>query len=371
MVARPTLIRPLAPPDPAAERRRRYDPRMPDDATPTAALPTTNRQVRLARRPHGPVTSDCFELAEAPVSALEEGQALLAVDYLSIDPTIRGWMERDTYLPAIPLGAPIRSGGIGHVIASRNEQYPVGAMVFGMPGWQEYAVLGPETQGMVVPDGIDPLDTLSVYGSTGMTAYFGLLDIGRPQDGDTVLVSGAAGATGSIVGQIAKLAECRVVGIAGGPEKCRRLTEELGFDAAIDYRSEDVGARIGELCPDGVDIFFDNVGGDILEAALDHLALGARVVLCGAISTYNDVEPRPGPRNLMNLVVQRARMEGFLVLDYVDRFAEAALQLGIWVAEGRIRHRADVVEGLEHAPEALDRLFSGANTGKVVVKVSA
>jgi hypothetical protein len=340
-----------------------------DTAAPDA-LPTVNRQVRLARRPQGPVRPDCFELAEAPVDPLGDGEALLRIDYLSIDPTIRGWMERDTYLPAIPLGAPVRSGGIGTVIASRNERYPVGATVFGMPGWQEYTVLGPDTEAMVLPDGIDPLDALSVYGVTGMTAYFGLLDIGRPQDGDTVLVSGAAGATGSIVGQIAKLLDCRVVGIAGGPDKCRSLVDELGFDAAIDYRNDDVSARIGELCPDGVDIFFDNVGGDILEAALDHLALGARVVLCGAISTYNDVEPRPGPRNLMSLVVQRSRMEGFLLLDYADRFAEAALQLAVWVGEGKIRHRVDVVDGLAHAPDALDRLFNGANTGKVVVRVA-
>lgn len=342
---------------------------MSDASAASAALPTTNRQVRLARRPHGPVTADCFDIGEVPVPDLAEGEALLRVDYLSIDPTIRGWMERDTYLPAIPIGDPIRSGVLGTVVASRSATYPVGATVFGMSGWQQYAVLGAGTEGMVLPDGIDPLDALSVYGATGMTAYFGLLDVGRPVAGETVLVSGAAGATGSIVGQIAKLQGCRVVGIAGGPAKCSWLVDELGFDAAIDYRSDDVGARIGELCPGGFDVFFDNVGGDILEAALDHLGRNARVVLCGAIATYNDTEPRPGPRNLMNLVVERARMEGFLVLDYVDRFAEAALQLAVWVTEGHIRHRTDVVEGLDHAPDALDRLFTGANTGKVVVAV--
>ena len=330
----------------------------------------TNRQILLRRRPTGPITDDCFELVETPVPEPAAGEAIVRVRYLSLDPTIRIWVERDSYLPAIALGDPVRSAGLGVVVESRNDDFPVGATVMGMLGWQDYAVVGGETAANVLPDGIEPTDALSVYGGTGITAYFGLLDVGKPAEGDTVLVSGAAGATGSVVGQIAKIKGCRVIGIAGTDDKCRWLVDELGFDAAINYRTEDVAARIGELCPDGIDVFFDNVGGSILEAALDHLALKARVVLCGSISSYNTAEEPPGPRNLMNLVVQRARMEGFLVLDYLDRFAEAALDLAVWVAEGKIQHRVDVVEGLEATPGAMNKLFDGTNVGKLVVHVA-
>ncbi len=330
-------------------------------------MSNTNHRITLAQRPQGPVGPECFATDDVPTPEPGPGEALVEVKWLSIDPTIRGWMSQDTYLPAIEIGEPIRAGGLGEVIASDNDDLPVGSMAFGMVGWQQYALVGEGTQ--VIPDGIEPEAALSVFGVTGLTAYWGLLDVGEPKEGDTVLVSGAAGATGSVVGQIAKIKGCRVVGIAGTPEKCAWLTDELGFDAAIDYRTDDVAAGIAEHCPDGIDVFFDNVGGDILEAALDNLAMNARVVLCGAIATYNDETPRPGPANLMNLVVMRARMEGFLILDYMDRATEAIMELAGWVLGGRLTYAVDVVEGLDNAPAAFDKLFTGANTGKVLVKL--
>jgi NADPH-dependent curcumin reductase CurA len=328
---------------------------------------TGNRRITLAHRPEGEVTADCFASDEADVPEPGPGEALVKVGWLSIDPTIRGWMAMDTYLPAIEIGEPIRSGGLGEVIASNNDDYPVGSTLFGMTGWQEYAVMGPGSN--PIPDGIDPTAALSVFGITGLTAYFGLLDVGRPVAGETVLVSGAAGATGSVAGQIAKIKGCRVVGIAGSDEKCAWLTDQLGFDAAINYRTEQVGAAIRAACPNGVDVFFDNVGGDILEAAIGNLALRGRVVLCGAIATYNDTEPRPGPNNLSLLISQRGRMEGFIILDYMNRANEAIGELAGWVMAGDVKFAVDVVDGLENAPAALDRLFTGANQGKVMVRL--
>ena len=328
---------------------------------------TGNRRITLAHRPAGEVTADCFASDEVDVPEPGPGEALVKVGWLSIDPTIRGWMAMDTYLPAIEVGAPIRSGGLGEVVASNNDDYPVGSTLFGMTGWQEYAVLGPGSN--PIPDGIDPTAALSVFGITGLTAYFGLLDVGRPVAGETVLVSGAAGATGSVVGQIAKIKGCRVVGIAGSAEKCAWLTDELGFDAAINYRTDDVRSAIRTACPNGVDVFFDNVGGDILEAALGNLALRGRVVLCGAIATYNDTAPRPGPNNLSLLISQRGRMEGFIILDYMSRANEAIGELAGWVMGGDVKFAVDVVDGLENAPSALDRLFTGANQGKVMVRL--
>ena len=328
---------------------------------------TGNRRITLAHRPAGEVTADCFASDEVDVPEPGPGEALVKVGWLSIDPTIRGWMAMDTYLPAIEVGAPIRSGGLGEVVASNNDDYPVGSTLFGMTGWQEYAVLGPGSN--PIPDGIDPTAALSVFGITGLTAYFGLLDVGRPVAGETVLVSGAAGATGSVAGQIAKIKGCRVVGIAGSAEKCAWLTDELGFDAAINYRTDDVRSAIRTACPNGVDVFFDNVGGDILEAALGNLALRGRVVLCGAIATYNDTAPRPGPNNLSLLISQRGRMEGFIILDYMSRANEAIGELAGWVMGGDVKFAVDVVDGLENAPSALDRLFTGANQGKVMVRL--
>lgn len=327
----------------------------------------TNRRITLAQRPSGAVTADCFAIDEVEIPTPGPGEALVKVGWLSVDPTIRGWMAMDTYLPAIEIGAPIRSGGLGEVIESNNDAYPVGSTLFGMTGWQQYAVMGAGSN--VIPDGIDPTAALSVFGITGLTAYYGLLDVGKPVAGETVLVSGAAGATGSVVGQIARIKGCRVVGIAGSDEKCAWLIDELGFDAAINYKTENVAQAIRAACPKGVDVFFDNVGGDILEAGLGNLAMHGRVVLCGAIATYNDEAPSPGPNNLTMLIINRGRMEGFIIIDYMDRAGEAIGELAGWVMSGELKFAVDVVDGLDNAPVALDRLFSGANQGKVMVRL--
>jgi NADPH-dependent curcumin reductase CurA len=258
---------------------------------------------------------------------------------------------------------------VAEVIDSRHRDYSPGDLVFGMFGWQEYA-LSAGAGVMRVPDGVGPTLALGVLGWTSLTAYFGLTEIGKPLPGETVVVSGAAGATGSVVGQLARLRGARVVGIAGGADKCDWLTSELGFDAAIDYRSEDLRARLKELCPDGIDVYWDNVGGEMLEAALARLAVGARVVFCGAISSYNASSPAPGPRNYMQLLIRRARVEGFLVFDYADRIDEALAQLVPLVESGRLRYREDIREGLDSAPAALGDLFTGAHGGKLLVHIA-
>jgi NADPH-dependent curcumin reductase CurA len=332
----------------------------------------SNRQWRLAKRPTGMVDESDFEFVSEPVGEIGEGEYLIRNVYISFDPAMRGWMEdRPSYIPPVQIGEVMRAGAVGEVVESKNADFAVGSFVQGLFGWQEYAVGGRGmTQGQPIPEGTPLTWPLSVTGITGLTAYFGLLDLGKPKAGETVLVSGAAGATGSVAAQIAKIQGCRAVGIAGGPEKCRWLTEQAGLDAAIDYKSEDVQARIRELCPKGVDVYFDNVGGEILDAALANLALRARVVMCGGISGYNEVEPPPGPRNLMNVVIQRARMEGFIVIDYAPRFAEASQQLARWVEEGKIVHQEDVQKGIENAPRTFQRLFRGENTGKQLLQVA-
>jgi len=338
----------------------------------TGPVTDTYRRILLASRPHGLVDGSNLSVDDSvAVPEPGEGQALVKVQHLSIDPTIRTWMDdAPGYLPPIGIGDVIRSGGIGEVVVSRTDALPVGATVFGMLGWQEFALAdGSDGSMTVVPPGIDPAVVLGVLGVTGMTAYFGLLDIGQPKPGDTVVVSGAAGATGSVVGQLARIKGAgTVVGIAGSDEKCAWLVDELGFDHAINYRTDDVAAGIRATCPGGIDIYFDNVGGEILDACLANLALRARVVLCGAISQYNEDHP-VGPRNYLQLIIKRARMEGFLILDYLDRFPAAQLEMAGWVMEGQIHYREHVVEGLERAGEALNLLFSGGNTGKVVVTV--
>jgi NADPH-dependent curcumin reductase CurA len=332
-----------------------------------------NRQWLLARRPKGMPKESDFEWREAPKPRPGDGEALVRVLYLSFDPTQRGWMEdRPSYMPPVAIGEPMRATGIGQVVESRSPDWKVGDFAQGLFGWQDYAVLRPGSPlgGTKLPPGVPLTWPLGVLGITGLTAYFGMLDLGQPKAGQTVVVSGAAGATGSVAGQIAKMVGCRVVGIAGGPEKCRWLTEKAGFDAAIDYKSEKVAARLRELCPRGIDVYFDNVGGEILDAALENLALRARVVLCGGISAYNETTPPPGPRNLMALVIQRARMEGFIVIDYLPRFAEGSAKLAEWVAAGKIVHAEDVQQGLENAPKTLLRLFTGKNLGKQILKVT-
>ena len=331
-----------------------------------------NRQWLLARRPHGLVQAEDFRWAEGPAPEPAEGEILVRNLYLSCDPTQRGWMSSDTYLPRVKIGEVMRSFAAGQVVKSRNPAFPVGQVVQGLLGWQDYAVTGSGAPASPVPIPPDvPIETgMSVLGLTGITAYFGLLEIGRLQAGETVVVSGAAGATGSAVGQIAKIKGCRVVGIAGGAEKCRYLTDELGFDAGIDYKSEDVAARLRRTCPQGIDVFFDNVGGEILDAALSRLAFHGRVVLCGAISRYNDTDQTPGPKNYLSLLIQRGRMEGFIILDFMSRAGEAVAALAGWLREGRLKDRVDVQHGLENAPSALARLFRGENRGKQLVKIA-
>jgi NADPH-dependent curcumin reductase CurA len=332
----------------------------------------THRVIKMAAHPTGALEDSDFELVDAPVPEPADGEALVRTLYLSLDPAIRVWMNGiDTYVPGIQVGDAMRAGGLGEVVQSRNPAYNEGDLVFGMMQWSDYCIAAAGTEGMMVVPRQEPLTALlSVYGVTGLTAYFGMFDVAQPKEGETVVVSGAAGAVGSIAGQIGKIIGCRVVGIAGGPEKCAWVTDELGLDACIDYKSEDVSARLRETCPDGIDVFFDNVGGEILDAVLAQINLHARIALCGAISQYDTAELSPGPRNFLNLIPQRGRVEGFILLDYRDRFPEGILQLVQWVQEGRIRYAEDVVEGLENAPAAFRTLFSGQNTGKLIVKVA-
>ena len=330
----------------------------------------TNRRWLLARRPRGMVGPGDFELVEQPVPEIGEGEILVRNLYLSCDPTQRGWIGRDTYLPAVKIGEIMRSIAAGEVLESRDDRYEPGQLVQGMLGWQDFAVVKPDSAAITpVPPGIAIEAALDVLGLNGLTAYFGLLDVGKAQPGETVVVSAAAGATGSAAGQIALIKGCHVVGIAGGPEKCRYV-RELGFHDVIDYKSEDVGARLRETCPKGVDVYFDNVGGDVLDAVLGRLAMRGRVVLCGAIARYNDTEAMPGPSNYLSLISQRGRMEGFIVIDFFDRAMEAIPELYTWMNEGRLKYRTDVVEGLENAPAALARLFKGENRGKQLVKLA-
>ncbi|MBV8520970.1 MAG: NADP-dependent oxidoreductase, partial [Acetobacteraceae bacterium] len=303
-----------------------------------------NRRWLLKTRPAGMLKDEDLDFVEEPVPEPAEGEILVRVQMLSCDPAQRGWLDRDTYVPVVKIGEVVRSLGAGRVVKSRHSGFREGDLVAGLVGWQDYAAINPTGVSGVTklpPD--TPLEkALSTLGLNGLTAYFGLLDIGRPQPGETVVVSGAAGATGSLVGQIAKIKGCRAVGIAGGAEKCRWLTEVAGFDAAIDYKAEQVGQKLGAVCPDGIDIYFDNVGGEILDAALARLALHGRVVLCGAISIYNATEPPPGPKNYLNLLLQRGRMEGFIVLDHYDRAQEAVGALARWMAEGKLKDQVDV-----------------------------
>jgi hypothetical protein len=331
-----------------------------------------NRRMVLAERPTGMVDESTVRLEETDVPEPGPGEALAQVRYVSIDPTIRTWMDdAPGYLPPIGIGEVVRSGGIAEVLSSSSELYEPGDLLFGMTGWQDYVIADAGERALQkLPPGVSPTAALGVLGITGMTAYFGMTDVGRVKEGDVVVVSGAAGATGSSAGQIAKLkGAAKVVGIAGGPRKCAWVVDELGFDAAIDYKNEDVAARLRETCPDGIDLYFDNVGGEILNACLAQLALRGRVVLCGAISSYNDRGRPAGPSNYAALIIRRGRMEGFLILDYFDRFPQAQAEVGAWLAAGQIKAAEHIVEGLQHTPQALNLLFTGGNTGKVIVQL--
>ncbi|MBN1653251.1 MAG: NADP-dependent oxidoreductase [Deltaproteobacteria bacterium] len=333
---------------------------------------TINRIWRLKKRPSGMVQRENFEWTEEPVAGIEEGQILVRNLYLSFDPTQRGWMAGPSYLPAIELGEVVRSIAVGQVVESRNPYFKPGDLVSGLLGWQDYCLLNKGSESALTKVSTKfpiPL-SMSVLGITGLTAYFGMLVVGEIKPGDRVVVSGAAGATGSIAAQIAKLKGGRVVGIAGGSQKCGWLRDEIELDGIVDYKSENVGPRINELLPEGVTLFFDNVGGKTLDTVLAHLSLNARVVLCGAISEYNSAQTQHGLTNYMNLIIQRAKMQGFIILDYANRFQEASDELLDWVKEGKIKYQIDLAEGLENAPETLQRLFSGLNRGKQLLKIA-
>jgi NADPH-dependent curcumin reductase CurA len=331
--------------------------------------PPVNRQWLLTKRPRGLIGPEHFQWNEAPAPEPGEGEVLVRNLCFSVDPTQRGWAAVDSYLPRVKLGEVMRAFAVGQVVSSRAPNVQAGQLFQGTFGWQDYCVTRPGRNLLPVPPGVPIQTALSALGYTGMTAYFGLLDVGKAVAGETVVVSGAAGATGSAVGQIAKLKGCRAIGIAGGADKCRYLREELGFDDAIDYKSENVASRLKDTCPKGIDVYYDNVGGKILEAALTYLAMHGRIVICGAISNYND-EDAPGPRNYLQLLIHRARMEGFVILDYAARFPEAQAALAGWLQEGKLKDRVDVQHGLENAPAALARLFTGANQGKQLLQIA-
>jgi NADPH-dependent curcumin reductase CurA len=330
-----------------------------------------NRQFRLAARPVGlPKRTDWALTEEAPKEPAA-GEVLVKVHYLSLDPAMRGWMnEGRSYIAPVELGAVMRAGGVGQVESSQHPGIKPGDFVSGTFGIQEYATLS--------GDHLLKLDTanvalptyLGVLGMPGMTAYFGLLDVGLPKSGETVVVSGAAGAVGTVVGQIAKIKGCRVVGIAGGADKCEYLVKGLGFDAAIDYKNSDLKQRLRETCPKNVDVYFDNVGGDMLDTLLTRMALHGRIVICGAISQYNSTTGVKGPSNYMSLLVNRARMEGMVVFDYAQRFPEAMREMAGWIKSGQLKSREHIVQGIESFPEALLKLFHGENTGKLVLQVN-
>jgi NADPH-dependent curcumin reductase CurA len=330
-----------------------------------------NRRWRLAARPVGLIKESDFALREEQVPTPKEGQVLIRNLYLSLDPTMRSWVsDVPTYFPPVPIGEVMWGTTIGVVEHSRNDQFREGTTVTGFLGWQDYALSNGEGLQALPHNAAIPLTAhFGLFGLVGITAYFGLLDIGKPQAGETLVVTAAAGAVGSLVGQIGKIKGCRVVGIAGSDEKCCWITDELGFDAAINYRTKHVLERLKQACPHGIDVHYENVGGRILDAALALINLRARIVLCGMISLYNNTRPEAGLYFLGSLIVKRARMEGFLVLDYLDRTQEALDDLMKWHAEGKLRYRVDVVEGLEQAPRAINKLFDGTNMGKLIVKV--
>jgi NADPH-dependent curcumin reductase CurA len=332
-----------------------------------------NRQILLRKRPVGVPAIGDFEATEAAPSLPGAGEVLLRNLYLSIDPAIRGWMsEAKSYLAPIEIGEPIRSGTLSQIVESKAEGWPAGQIVQALAAWESYSVVSPQMlHGKVKSiEGI-PLSTmLSVLGGTGLTAYFGLLEVGNPKQGETVLVSAAAGGVGSIVGQIAKVKACRAVGLTGSDEKCKWLTEELGYDVAINYKTTNLRGALKEACPEGIDVFFDSVGGEILNTALTRLNRHGRVVVCGAISQINETELQPGPSNYLQLLAKSARMEGFTTLDFASRYDEAREDLARWIHEGRVRYRDDIVEGLDEAPGHLLRLFSGEHRGKLLVKLA-
>jgi len=333
--------------------------------------PLTNAQWLLAARPQGEIRESDFEYREVPVPQLEEGEFRVRNIYLSLDPTNRIWMnDAASYLPKLELGEVMRGITLGVVEESRNPGFSSGEHVTGLLGWQRYTVSDATGVAKLPPIPLPLTAHHGLLGHIGFTAYWGLIDIGKPNPGETLVVSAAAGAVGSLAAQIGKILGMRVVGIAGSEEKCRWLREDLGLDGAINYRTENVAKALSQNCPDGIDVYFENVGGEILEAVLSQINLKARIVVCGLISQYNAQTPPPGPRNLGMILMRRARMEGFIVTDYLNRSQEAAMKLVGWALEGKLKYRIDLVQGLENAPSALKRLFTGGNQGKLLVQVS-
>lgn len=329
----------------------------------------TNRQILLRRRPNGLLSPEDSELVTTAAPVPADGEALLRTTYIGLDAAARTWLnDQPGYLPPVALGEVIRAAGIGEVVESRCDAYRVGDIVTTLTGFQEYSIIRDDVFSTVIPGETDQVAIMSVYGSSGATAYFGMTDIGRPQPGDTVVVSAAAGATGSVAGQIAKIAGARVIGIAGGVDKCRVVVEEFGFDACIDYKNDDLAVALKQHCPKGVNVYFDNVGGPILNAVLGRLAPKARVVLCGVISSYLTGE-HPGPANYVNLLAKTASMQGFNALEMWNRFDEAFADLRRWERDGTLRHRETIFEGLESCVDALNGLFTGANIGKMLVRI--
>jgi NADPH-dependent curcumin reductase CurA len=336
-------------------------------------MPDSNRRFILRARPNGRITDETFELVQDTVPEIADGEALVQTLWISIDPTNRAWIrDTPTYLPPVAIGEVMRGLGLGRVVASRHDGYQEGQLVQGLIGWQEWAVTSdaaPLLPVIEVP-GVSLSAYLGALGMTGLTAWIGLNDIGRPQPDETLVVSAAAGAVGSVAAQIGKIKGARVVGIAGGPEKCKLLTERLGLDAAVDHRAPDWRDQLVAATPNGIDVDFENVGGDIMDAIFARINLRARVVLCGLISGYNESTQPAGPRNFSNLLVQRARVEGFIVLDHFARTGEAVAELAGWMREGKLQPLETIVQGFEQLPNAVNMLFDGANTGKLVLRVA-
>lgn len=335
-------------------------------------MPQKNRVWRLRKRPVGAIADDVLSFAEEAIPEPGNGEFLVRLNYLSLDPTNRVWMsDMDQYMPPVELDDPMRGLVCGTVVKSANPDFAVGTVVSGLGTWADYQVGSPATLTPLGDTGpIAVIDAFSTLALVGPTAYFGLLDVGQPKSGETVVVSAAAGAVGSIVGQIAKITGCRVVGLAGTDDKCSWIKNDLGFDEAINYRHQNVPAALAAACPEGIDVYFDNVGGDILDACLKLMNLHGRIATCGLISQYNATEPVPGPANYPMILMQRLRVEGFIVLDYAERYPEAISALSQWLAQGKIKVRTQVVDGLENALKTLKTLYTGDNTGKLVIRVA-
>tara|TARA_R110002073_G_scaffold128999_3_gene275087 strand:+ start:42811 stop:43815 length:1005 start_codon:yes stop_codon:yes gene_type:complete len=330
-----------------------------------------NKQIIFKKRPAGFPDESTWSIEQSSIPELKEGEVLIQHHYISLDPAMRGWMNANkSYIDPIAIDDVMRAGSIGKVVKSNNHpKYKIGDCLTGWGGVQQY-VATDGTGWHKVDDSIAPMPLfISTLGMPGMTAYFGILEVGKLKEGDIVLVSGAAGAVGSVVGQIAKIKGCTVVGIAGGQDKCDYLVNELGFDAAIDYKSENIYAALKEKCPKGIDVYFDNVGGEILNAALAKLRMHARIVICGAISQYNSLENTKGPSNYLNLLVKRASMQGMVVMDYASDYGKAAQEMGMWIAQGKLKSKEDIYNRIENFQETFNRLFSGDKKGKLVLKV--